>query len=263
MQFDPVEFGRAMGEAICKSIEPLKTRIEALEKQIAELPDPVAGKDGAPGKDGASVTLEDVRPILDDGFKAMMAEVRQQVEAAVKAMPAPKDGRDGRDGNDGADGKDGAPGEKGADGIGIADTIIDRGGNLVVTFMDGRMKNLGPVVGADGRDGADFTEFNIDYDGERKITIKGRGGDITKLVPIPLDRGYWREGMACEKGDILTHDGSAWIALRDTKSKPGIENKEDWRLFARKGRDGERGPKGADGTPAAPVKLKPEGEGAK
>lgn len=262
MQFDPVEFGRAMGEAICKSIEPLKTRIEALEKQLAELPEPIAGKDGEPGKDGASVTVDDVRPLVEDGLKAVMAEIRQQVEAAVKSIPIPKDGRDGRDGKDGTDGKDGAPGEKGADGIGIADTLIDRDGHLVVSFADGRLKNLGPVVGANGRDGADFSACEMDYDGERRISIKGQGGEISKVLPIPIDKGYWREGMACEKGDILTHDGSAWIALRDTKAKPGIDAKECWRLFARKGRDGERGPKGADGVPPQPVKLKP-GEGDK
>src|SRR5690606_23911953 len=108
----------------------------------------------------------------------------------------------------------------------------------------------------DGKDGADFSEASIDYDGERTITIKGKGGEIVKHVPIPLDRGYWREGMAAQKADILTHDGNAWLAIRDTKSKPCAENKEDWRLFARKGRDGKDGRNGIDKT--APVKVNPD-----
>ena len=152
-------------------------------------------------------------------------------------------------------------GEKGADGAGVADLLIDRDGALIATMTDGRMKSLGPVVGKDGRngengrDGADFTNASLDWEGDRTLVVRGTGGEIRKTLPIPLDAGYWREGMAAEKGDIVTHDGSAWIALKATKSKPGHEAKEDWRLFARKGRDGERGPKGSDGTPPAPIKL--------
>lgn len=234
---------------------------------VKSLPLPSNGKDGLPGKDGKSVTIEDVQPLINDSVKQILDQSREQIDVALKAIPPPKDGRDGRDGKDGKDGRDGANGEKGADGIGIADAMIDRAGELVVTFVDGRMKNLGPVIGKDGRDGnngrdgADFTDCHIEYDGERTITIKGRGGDIVKTMPIPLDKGYWREGMSSEKGDIVTHDGSAWIALKDTKAKPGIEHKEDWRLFARKGRDGERGQKGADGNPPAPIKLKKDDDG--
>jgi hypothetical protein len=92
--------------------------------------------------------------------------------------------------------------------------------------------------GAPGKDGADFSGFDVDYDGERTLTIRGKGGEIKKHLPIPLDRGYYRDGMKAEKGDILTHNGDAWIALKDTEAKPCRENSEDWRLLARKGRDG-------------------------
>jgi hypothetical protein len=109
--------------------------------------------------------------------------------------------------------------------------------------------------GKDGRDGADFTTVEIDYDGERSITIRGHGAEITKRLPIPLDRGYWREGMAAEKGDIVTHDGTAWLALRDTKAKPALSEKDDWRIFARRGRDGERGPAGPTPPSDKPVPL--------
>ena len=74
-----------------------------------------------------------------------------------------------------------------------------------------------------------------------------------------MDAGYWREGMKCQKGDVVTHDGGAWIALKETKSKPCVETKEDWRLFARKGRDGRDGQNGRDLGPAPPVKLLNEG----
>jgi hypothetical protein len=89
------------------------------------------------------------------------------------------------------------------------------------------------------------------------VTIKARGGEVVKTyrLDIPMDRGYWRENMACEKSDIVTHNGNAWLALCDTKAKPCLENKEDWRLFARKGRDGNHGKDGRDMGPPPPVKL--------
>jgi hypothetical protein len=69
-----------------------------------------------------------------------------------------------------------------------------------------------------------------------------------------MDKGYWRQGISAEKADIVTHAGNAWIALRDNSSKPCLENKEDWRLFARKGRDGmDRSARDLD--PPVPVKL--------
>lgn len=282
---DPVEFGKSMAKIVNDAVAPLTKRIEELEsrepvkgypgqsvtpqdvasmvaaevaKAVAEIPAP---------KDGESVTVEEIAPML-----------AEQVKEAVDALPKPKDGRDGKDAPpveiaieditdavlrapeviEAAVSKhlESNPPVPGKDGVGLAGAVIDRDGALVVTLTSGETKNLGPVVGRDGKDGADFTDFDITYDGDRTITIKGRGGEITKRVPVPLDRGYWREGMACEKGDIVTEGGSAWIARRDTKAKPALEHKDDWRLFARKGRDGRDGRNGVDKT--APAKVKPD-----
>ena len=65
-------------------------------------------------------------------------------------------------------------------------------------MSDGTTRDLGEFVGRDGvpgKDGADFANVEIDYDGERTIIIRGQGGEIRKHLPIPLDRGYWRDGM--------------------------------------------------------------------
>lgn len=195
MQFDPEKFGQAMGEAIKNAVAPLQKKIAELEAQLAALPVPQNGKDGAAGRDGKdcdmeavksmvveavaaipmpadgrdgkdgadgkSLTLSDVRPLIDEAVKAIRDESLQVVEVAVKAMPVPKDGRDGRDGKDGADGKDGSDGkngergEKGADGIGLAGAMLDRDGELLITMTNGDVKKLGAVVGRDGRDGKD------------------------------------------------------------------------------------------------------------
>jgi hypothetical protein len=141
--------------------------------------------------------------------------------------------------------------------VSVAGTLIDRDGALVVTYSNGETKSLGPVVGSngkDGKDGADFTDAEIDFDGERGLIIRGKGGEIRKRLSIPMDKGYWREGLAVQKADIVTQDGSAWIALRDTTEPPSHQAKEDWRLFARKGKDGERGARGTVHSDA-PISL--------
>ncbi|MNY32598.1 hypothetical protein D3C86_1668240 [compost metagenome] len=55
-------------------------------------------------------------------------------------------------------------------------------------------------------------------------------------MPVVLDRGYYREGDAFEKGDGVTFGGSYWIAQATTRTKPEIGNAE-WRLAVKKGRD--------------------------
>lgn len=225
--FDPEAFGQAMGEAILKAVAPLKADIETLRAQLKELserqPTVIHGKDGAPGKDGKSVTTEDVAPII-----------RAEVEKAVAAIPAPKDGKDGKD------------------GVGLAGAMVSREGHLIVTLSNGEAKDLGQVC---GRDGADFTEFSVEYDGERTLTIKGKGGDIKKRLPVPVWKGYWRQGMAFEKDDVVTYDGNAWIALKDTSECPGPDKKEDWRLFVRRGRDGEGVSRSLRRPATEPIKL--------
>jgi hypothetical protein len=272
--FDPEKFGEAMGAAIREAVTPLLKRIEILEsrespkpdfsaaiseeveKRVAALPAP---KDGDHGK---SITIDDVRPMLDEAVKAMNSDVRETLDAAIKAIPIPKDGNHGES----VTVEDVAPMiraevEKSIaaipapkDGLGLAGAMIDRDGVLQITLTNGEVKSLGVVV---GKDGADFTDASFEYDGERMLTINSKSGSIVKRLPIPMDKGYYRAGMpAFEKGDIVTHEGSAWIALRETKARPGSDVKEDWRLFVRKGRDGESIVKTVNGAPAAPIKLK-------
>lgn len=226
--FDPAEFGRSMGALIREAVDPLKSENAELRKEIEAL----KAREPAVEIDVADVVKE---LLAADGVKQYL---KLEVEAYMAENPPPA----GRDGQDGA---------------GIADLLIDRDGNLIATFTDGRMKSLGVVVGKDGapgRDGADFSDVSIDYDGERTITIKGRGGEIVKRVPIPLDRGYWSPGQSYEKGDVVTHNGVAFIAKLDTSAEPKTENSTDWRILARKGRDGKDGRNGIDKT--APVKVR-------
>jgi hypothetical protein len=48
--------------------------------------------------------------------------------------------------------------------------------------------------------------------------------------------GTWRAGMSYRKGNLVSHDGSGWIATRDHPGKPGAPN-SGFTLFVKKGRD--------------------------
>jgi hypothetical protein len=190
---------------------------------------------------------------------------------AVKAIPAPKNGEDGKPGADGKEGKpgedgkpgadglpgaNGEPGAKGADGVGLAGAMIDRDGCLMATLTNGEVKNLGPVV---GKDGIGFESFDMEYLPEsHEVAIKASAAGRTKELRFPAGGirpgGYWREGTKALAAQTWVHDGSMFIALKDTSEKPSTESK-DWIIGARRGRDGERGVKGSDGGQPAPIKL--------
>lgn len=272
MQLDPNTLGDMMAEAVAEVVGPLKAEAEALRAEIAALkkqldgmPAPADGKDGAPGKDGESVTIEDVQPIIELAVETIREDAEKAIQKAFDDMPTPKDGKDG------VDGKDGEKGEKGDDGAGIADLMIDRDGELVATFTDGRMKNLGRVVGKDGDDGKDgqngtdgigLESFDIEYLPEsHEVCIRAACGGRSKEIRYPAGGispgGYWRDGKQAKSGQAWTHGGSLWIALKDTKSSPSPQS-EDWVLAARKGRDGERGERGRDAVPPSPINLRGE-----
>ena len=250
---DPVEFGKAMGVIVRDAAAPLLKRIEELEARQAE-----RGEQGPQGERGADAEPVEVSEVVSELLVSpeLKTVVDLLVAESIEALPKPQDGKDGEQGPQGERGADGTKGEPGADGVGLAGALIDREGSLVVTLTNGEAKSLGAIVGRDGangKDGADFSEVEFDYDGERGLIIRGKGGEIVKRLPIPIDRGYWSEGKAFEHGDVTTHDGTVFIALRDTKAKPCKENAEDWRIMCRKGRDGKDGRNGVDLT--KPVKV--------
>lgn len=226
---------------------------------IKALPAPRDGKDGEDGKDGRSVTMEEIQPLIASVVKSVRDESAEAVASAIKALPVPKDGKDGTDGEPGLRGE---PGKDGADGLGLAGAMIDRDGALLVTLTNGTVKSLGPVVGKDGKDGTDgisLDAFEMEYLEEtHEVRIKAACGGRTKELRYPAGglrpAGYWREGTAAKACEAWVHDGSLWIATKDTTGKPQTKG-DDWVIAARKGRDGESIVKTIQAGPPAPIKL--------
>lgn len=261
---DPQEFGKAMGGLIREAVAPLLKRIEELESRQLERGE--KGEQGDPGQDAEPVQVSAVvaELLVTEELKTLVdLQVAEAVAEYFEANPV-QHGKDGAPGVKGDPGDRGEPGRDGADGLDVKELLRADGGRLMAVMSDGTTKDLGQFVGKDGqpgKDGADglgFDDADITYDGERSFTITWRQGDHVKEktfhVPTVIDRGYWREGTEAKTGDAMTHDGTLWIAVRDTKAKPARES-DDWRIGARRGRDGIQGPAGKDYKPPEPVKL--------
>jgi len=137
------------------------------------------------------------------------------------------------------------------DGRGTASALIDHDGVLVLTMTDGSVERLGRVM---GKDGFGVESRDLQYVPEsHEIVERWTAGGRTKEIRYPAggihDAGYWREGMHVRACQVVTQAGSLWIALRDNRVKPCMENKDDWRIAARAGRDCQGGKPGPAGEP--------------
>lgn len=143
--------------------------------------------------------------------------------------------------------------------ISVKSALIDRDNKLVLTFSNGETKELGNVVGDDGKPGADglgFDDLSVEYDGEKTVTLKFVRGEQSKefplVLPVVIDRGVFSEGKTYEPGDGVTWAGSFWIAQESTTEKP--DSAKGWRLAVKKGRDGKDG-KIAPASPNQPIRV--------
>ena len=253
---DPVEFGKAMGAIVREAVAPLQARIDQLEKALAEqvMPSPadiVAGIDlGAvakaaadlvqPGKDGSSVSVEDVRPMLGE-----------LVEAAVKALPPAAPGKDAD--MDALQARLGElvksiqlPAVPTVDEV--AATFERRFSDLTLSWERQARDTFDKAadrmpVPKDGRDALPLESFDMSLgeDG-RTVTVKMQAGAtlVEKSIKIAsvIDRGVYSGEKSYEQGDGTTYGGCYWIAQKDApEGVPG--SSADWRLAVKKGRDGK------------------------
>lgn len=252
MTFD----GKAFGEDVVsivqsyvgREIAPLKAENEELRRRLATLEDrqPEKGEPGADGERGADGVSPDPGAVAE----AFREQVQRMVDEAVAALPPAEQGPPGEKGEPGERGE---KGEDGKDGRGVADLLIDRNGALVASMDDGTTKNLGPVVGKDGRDGIDGKDgaqgepgFGLDdFDMERgadgrTYVLKFQRGDTVHSyeweLPTPAYCGVFKEGSEYRPGDFVTWGGSLWHCDKQTISKP---DGDDWTLAVRRGRDGK------------------------
>lgn len=281
----------AVGDMVSKRLAPLRKAVTQVADSLASIErrlkaveerQPEKGDKGEPGRDAdpVEVTHEDIAKALradpailqdvvaehfekypvpagKDADPPSDEQINKAVTAYLKYNP-PEPGRDAEPPSDEqiskavtAYLKDNPP-EPGRDGVGVAGATINRGGHLVLTTSDGRTHDLGEVV---GKDGTDWEGAQIDFDGERSLILRSKdGSEKTLKTAMPVYRGYWRRGDQCERGDLVTHDGCLWFSSAETREKPGY-GKDEWRLAARKGKDGATVVKYQEEKDPEPVKL--------
>jgi hypothetical protein len=117
-------------------------------------------------------------------------------------------------------------------------------------------------VPKDGADAVPLDGFSAEMaeDG-RTIVLRLTAGEVVKEARLRtatlLDRGFFQDGAAYEKGDTVTRGGSLWIAQKDAPTgKPGDGEADGWRLAVKRGRDGKDLMPEQPREPAGPVRLK-------
>lgn len=107
----------------------------------------------------------------------------------------------------------GQDGVSGADGIGIASSEINKNGELVITYSDNTVDNLGVVVGADGKDGTNGTN-GVDgtngIDGKDGIGITNAEINISGELILT-----YSNGKSVNLGKVVGADGKDGTDLSD------------------------------------------------
>lgn len=173
----------------------------------------------------------------------------EELQKAIAAIPAGKDGAPGRDGKDGERGEKGDAGERGKDGAPGSDGLRGQDGKDGVAGRDGRdasdLKVIEKMVAEqlDTQLEALISSFKVSSPDEgRTLVFEASVGEKSLQrevrTGLVLDRGIFREGTQYAKGDGVTFGGSWWVAMAaEAIDKPGTS--DQWRLAVKRGRDGK------------------------
>jgi len=273
-------------------VEALAVKAAALIQKPA---DGKHGQDGKPGRDGTSVTPEDLEPLI-----------QRQIAKAISTLPTPRDGKDGRDGTSvsaaeivpmvhaevvkavsaitvlkGETGEPGKPGERGPEGPAGRDGRDGAQGIQGERGQDGRDGQDGAVgppgetgqqgrtgeKGEPGQDGVGFDDADLVVDEATKsVVLRFTKGDVVKdrPVPVPLYWDVYSDAQTYRKGNIVTRGGSMWMALLDEVKGVRPDDKTDaerraWRLCVQRGKEGKAGPVGQRGLPGQDLRWERDG----
>lgn len=157
-QFTVVQSGYTEGEM---PSEPTPTVYEQILKKFEGKQDKLIAGDGIK-INGNVISAVDAKSAyviaLEHGFigsedewlASLKGEQGEKGEQGIQGIQGEK-GQNGKDGTNGTNGIDGK------DGIGITNAEINISGELILTYSNGTSANLGKIVGADGKDGADLS----------------------------------------------------------------------------------------------------------
>lgn len=189
-------------------------------------------------QDGKSVTVEDIRPVLQELITAAMPEipdVKALISEAMAEIPAPEPGRPGEDGRD-ALALELLPFIDGSKSYPRGSYATHNGGLWRAYEKTHGMRGWECVV--DGVAGVD-----VGKEGMRNFTVtvnhaSGASEKKTFDLPVMVYRGVFKSGDEYLPGDTVTWGGSLWHCDEQTQGKPGETGAKGWTLAAKRGRDG-------------------------
>ena len=230
------------------------------------------GKNGANGKDGRSITLASVNSEgqlvitysdgssvnLDklvgingiDGVSISNSSINDKGELIITYSNGQicnlgkVVGVDGKNGINGINGSDGNNGKNGQDGISVVKSEINSNGELVVTYSNSVIDNLGKVVGSDGTKGEKGDKGDTGAQGE-----KGEKGDAGEQGIQGVAGKDGKDGINGTNGV----DGKDGVGINtvniteDGKLNITLTNGTTLNLGTIKGEKGDKGDTGAKG----------------
>ena len=228
---------RAEVQALPLPEAPELPDVAALVKNaVAEIPAP---------QDGKSVTLDEVRPLVEEVVRAEvqalplpevpeLPNVEEMVQKAMATVeiPEPKHGENGKD----------------ALQIEVHPYIDEaksypRG--TYATHNGGLWRAYEKTHGARGWecvvDGLKGVDVTLNGEREFSVTVTRASGATEQkafVLPVMIYKGVFHAGDTYQPGDTVTWGGSLWHCDEATNDKPGEPGSKGWTLAAKRGRDG-------------------------
>lgn len=232
---DPADLQRLVAEEVKKLPAPtdgLSVTVDdvrpLIDEQVAEAVSQIPPAE--PGKDGESISPDQIRAMIDDA-----------VSRAVTQLQLPSDGAPGRDALD----------------IEILPEIDEAKSYVRGTYakhLGGLWRTFERTTGLKGWECIveGIAALRIEQNGERGIkAIAQLSSGVVQEASMAIETMIYRGVFTPEayaKGDTVTWGGSLWHCDEQTSDKPGEPGSKGWRLAVKKGRDGKDGINGKDLT---------------
>jgi hypothetical protein len=204
-------------ERMGQQLAEMRATITRLEEQVRNAPAGPRGEPGAPGATGPAGAPGEQGPAGPPGERGPQGERGATGERGERGADGVQ-GKDGAQGVPGPQGERGGPGERGERG---ADGIQGPQGSA------GRDGAVGPQ-GERGERGADGIATREE--------LEALVSELDARTLADSYQGVYKAGDSYKRGSLVTWDGSLFIALEETTSRPA--ESRSWQMITRKGRDG-------------------------
>ncbi|HFZ1016572.1 TPA: phage gp6-like head-tail connector protein [Klebsiella oxytoca] len=185
-------------------------------------------------EDGKSVTVEELRPLVEEVVSASLPEpvdIEKLAEDVAANIPSPEPGCDGKD----------------ALSIELEPFIDEKKSyprGTYATHNGGLWRSHEKTHGMRGWecivDGVSSVDIKQDNQRTFSISLERASGAVEVKsfdVPVTIYRDVFKAGTEYQPGDTVTWGGSMWHCNEPTTDKPGETGSKGWTLAVKKGRD--------------------------